>query len=364
MDPSLVNGVFSIPLPGEPLTAEPESATGLHRAAGLREFIAGPENVLLRAAIDEFLLTPQTPYNPLVLVGPSGAGKSHLARGIALEWHRRRPAATVLCIDAADFAREFSLAVETQGTGEFRDYYRTCELLVLEDLAHLKDKPAAEQELMLTLDALVELGSRIVVTAPFAPAELTFLSPMLRSRLTGGLVVPVARPDVLTRMELLRRLAAQRSLRLTDAAVTQLAESLDAAVPQLEGALMFLQASNGDRDGHEIDATQVAEYLASRDERPQPTLREIATQTAKHFALKVTDLRSPSRRRTVATARYVAMFLARELTADSLVQIGGYFGGRDHATVLHGCRRTEELLRTDQQTQQAVTCLRQTLQPL
>jgi len=359
----LVNGVFSIPLPGEPLAAEPETATGLHRSAGLREFIAGPENALLRAAVDEFLSTPGTTYNPLVFVGSSGTGKSHLARGIALEWHRRRPAAAVLCIDAADFAREFALAVETQGTVAFRSRYRGCELLVLEDLAHLDDKPAAQQELIPTLDTLIESGGHAVVTAPAAPAELGFLLPALRGRLSAGLVVPLVRPGLPVRTEILQRLAIQRDLVLTKSALLRLAQSLEATVPELAGALMFLQAAKDGCD-QAIGETQVAEYLASREARPQPTLRTIASQTAKHFALKLTELRSPSRRRTVATARNVAMFLARELTADSLVQIGGYFGGRDHATVLHGCRRAEELLQTDQQTQQAVARLRQLLQPI
>jgi chromosomal replication initiator protein len=198
----------------------------------------------------------------------------------------------------------------------------------------------------------------VVLTAPAAPAEMHALSPQLRSRLSGGLVVPIALPHLQARHEMLRALADQRHVQISEAAISRLAEALEVALPELDGALMFLQTAS---EGEPIDEPQVTQYLASRDERQQPTVRSIAAQTAKYFALKVTDLRSASRSRTIATARNLAMFLSRELTADSLMQIGGYFGGRDHATVLHGCRRAEKLLQTDQQMQQAVTRLRQLL---
>jgi chromosomal replication initiator protein len=261
---------------------------------------------------------------------------------------------------ATDFAREFADAVDTQAVEEFRRRYRTPALLVVEDLGRLQAKPAAQQELQHTLDVLLQTGRRAVLTALRSPPELSGLAPTLRSRLIQGLTVPLAVPEGLTRRVLVRRLADCRGLPLPDEAVTLLADGLYGPVPKLSAALMQLQAS-ADLEACPIDAERIRAFLARQRRLAAPRLQQIAATTARYFCVRVADLRSPSRRQTIVTARGVAMYLARLLTDESFRQIGQYFGGRDHTTILHGYRKTEQLLKTEPLIQKAVGELQEKL---
>ncbi len=201
----------------------------------------------------------------------------------------------------------------------------------------------------------------MVVTALAAPAELRGLMPGLQGRLLAGLSVPLSAPGATARLAILRGLAGLREIDLVEPVAQALAEGLNGTVPELLSALIQLEVP-ARMDGKPIDSGAVRDYLASRNGAKQPRIHDIAILTARYFSLKLADLRGSSRRRPVLTARDVAMYLARSVCRTGLQQIGLYFGGRDHTTVMHACRKIEALVKTDSAIRQAVDQLRQKLQ--
>lgn len=298
--------------------------------------------------------------SPIVLHGLPGTGKSHLAHGLAAAWKRQRTDDKAVLLTATDFARQYADAVDKRTVGTWRAGLTSADLFVLEDLLYLSTKPPAQAQLLYTLDALADRGSLAMITSRLAPHELSNFLPGLVSRLSAGLAVGLVPPELDARRQILSMLCDARGLDLREGALRLLARSRAATVPELSGLLANLELA-AKTAGKQLDDVFVTAYLAERVASRQPALRSIASHTARYFALRVAELRSPSRHRGVVMARDVAMYLARQLTGKSLKQIGDYFGGRDHTTVLHGCRKTEELMRTDQATSEAVLELRQGL---
>ena len=347
----MVDEITRIPLPGTY-----QSGRGANGAPGVRwkmdRFFAGPENGLVEVAVRSVLDERTARFNPLMVCGPPGTGKSHLASGMAAQW-RSLFRGRVVCETAKEFARELADAFEVNAVVEFRAKYRECSLFALEDIEVLRGRSAAQVELIHTLDALLARGTQVVLTACDPPAGLRQLDSMLASRLGEGLVVTLSPPGVAVRTVLLRHWARLRHIRLAEPAARILAEGMDGPVPELGAAFAELATSMKPKGGV-IDADAARTYIRQRNAAREPALSAIAVRTARYFALRLGDLRGPSRRRAVVTARDVAMYLARSLTSHSLEQIGLYFGGRDHTTVLHGCRKTGSLLDSDPMVQQAV----------
>jgi chromosomal replication initiator protein len=356
----MVDGVVDIPLPGRPLEFAAEQGDAVPPC----HFLAGPENRLVEVAVRSVVEEQQNGYNPLVFYGPSGTGKSHLAHGLAAAWKARDRRLRVVCTSAVDFARELADAIETQGVDEFRAKHRGASLLVVEDLGMLASgksgKLNAQEELIHTLDALVAENHWVVVTASVAPTALPGILPALQSRLTAGLTIPLAPPGLEARLAILEQLAAVRNIPLPTPVARVLAEGLIGTAPELAGSLLQF-AVPSEFESVELNVDSAKKYIVHRGSRRPPTLHEIALATARHFSLRLSDLRSPVRRRALVVARGVAIYLARRLTNDSLEQIGSYFGGRDHSTVMHSCRKTEELLVNDPAVLEAVEQLQKTL---
>jgi chromosomal replication initiator protein len=366
----MTDGAVAIPLPSKPLDCgEARSPLFVGTKARVvptppRHFFAGPENrlaeVAVRCAIDEHFAG----CNPLVLYGPSGTGKSHLAQGLAAAWQARDRRRRVVCTTAVDFARELADAIEAQGDEEFRTKHRGAALLVVEDIGMLTSgkscKLNAQEELIHTLDARVAEGRWTVATASGPPAALPGILPALQSRLAAGLAVPLAPPGPAARLAILRQLAALRHIPLPESVAHVLAEGLRGTAPELAGSLTQLAVPAALEQGR-LDVETAHRYVAQSGGVRQPRLHEVALATARHFSLRLSDLRSPARRRALVVARGVAVYLARQLTQESLERIGHYFGNRDHTTILHSYRTTEELLETDPAVRDAVEQLKNTL---
>jgi chromosomal replication initiator protein len=356
--PAVVDGIVEIPLPGRPLDGAP--APGTKFAGGMGSFIAGPENRLVGAAVAAVLDGDASHHSPLVIYGPAGTGKSHLALGLVSAWKARYPQRPAVYACAVDFARGLADAIDTQTTDEFSLAYRNAALLVIEDLQHLAGKQVAQEELVATLNAVADRGGWVVLTSSMRPTDLPETIASLVSRFVAGLTVPLAPPGQAAREVLVDRLAGLRGTALPTAVTQLLANELEVTAPGLLGAIVQLEGLAA-TSGEPISVKSARRALRQRSEARRPSLRRIAVETARQFSLRLSDLRGPSRRRTVVTARDVATYLARNLTGHSLQHIGAYFGGRDHTTISHGCRKLREQLEREPALRQSVLELQERL---
>lgn len=349
----VASGVVEIPLIGTPLENEALPAFSAVAPFALPQFVAGPENHLIEVAATAVLEEPTSAYNPLVLCGPSGSGKTHLSGGLFRAWkslHPRRPASLVT---ATDFAREYRDAVETKTEDQFHVSYARTRLLVIENLDELNGRSSAQRAFAVLLDQLISCHTWVVVTSRTTPARLSGLQQALQARLTSGLTLQLALPSVETRLVILDRVARLRGVAVDDRVLETLAEGLALPVPEFIGALVQLEGE-ARLLGTAITLAAVQRLLTDRRDTRRPSLSQIGKAAAKHFGSSVADLRGPSRRRAIVTARNVAMYLARNLTETSLHRIGTYFGNRDHTTVAHGCRKTEERMQSEPAIRDAV----------
>ena len=345
---------------GAASTAGAGSMAFKEKRACQASFVCGPENRLLAEAVESLLHRSPSPYNPLVLCGPPGTGKSHIARGIARHW--RSQDRDVLFTNGAEFARSFAAALEKETIAGWRSRHRDTALFILEDLTQLSRKAPALCELLYTLDAVQKQQGQVIVTTILPPRHVADMPPALAARLMGGLVLQLSPPGPAARLALLEQFAGLRGIDFSAGALRQLANGLAQTPAELMGALTELSVQCK-IDGEPVTGTRVRAFLAASRTatRVRPTIRSIARLSAKYFGLKPGELTSSTRRRAVVQARNVAIFLARQISGNSLEQLGAYFGGRDHTTILHGYRTIESRSRTDPALRQAVLELRRQL---
>ena len=354
----VISGAFSIPLQAG--ASRPRAKRSRDRASrsSFGEFIGDGENYLVPVVADAVLHSPGS-FNPVVFHGPSGTGKTFLTRGLVQLWSARHTRRLAVVTTGADFARDYANAVDTDSVSDFRRPLRSAALLLIDDLEKLAEKAAAQQELVNTLDALLDSGSQVLVTLKQAPLEAAGLVPALASRLSGGLTVPMSAPGPEARRVILQQLLAMHNLELTEQALISILEGShgSARSPSDFAALQQIVlrlAISGKKRGRVIDEAAVQQVLAAQQPVGEIPLKSIVQQVSKHFRVRVSELKGPQRQQRVVRARGVAMLLARQLTELSLQQVGRHFGNRDHTTVLHACRKTESLMASDPAIRQAV----------
>ncbi len=287
------------------------------------------------------------PLNPLFLHGPAGTGKSHLAAALVDQVVRQAPDRLVAVLAAGDF----EALIKPEGGHEDLARARQADLLVVEDLQHLPSR---------TVEAFVHLvdhgqarGQQQVFTASGGPAQLIHLPTRLTSRLASGLVVGLLPLSPESRRSFLESRAADRGLEVDPAVLAWLAEHLAGSARQLDGAIGRLETLVRLGNGR-LSVEEVAEHFRTEAEAGRPTVERIAQRVGRYFQVEPRQLQSRTRLRSALLPRQVGMYLARQLTGLSLQQIGAYFGGRDHSTVLHACRKVEEALAVDLPLSQAV----------
>ncbi|HYM18228.1 MAG TPA: chromosomal replication initiator protein DnaA [Micropepsaceae bacterium] len=329
-------------------------------------FIVGPSNEFAFKAAQRFAETGDSEMGLLFIHGGFGFGKTHLLNAIALEARTAR-GARVLFLRAEDFMRRFLAALRNQETLAFKEELRGADILLIDDLQHICGRTATISEFLHTVNAFTDLKRKVVIAADRPPSTLEGLSEDIRSRLQGAVVIALEKPDTATRLAILRAKAAEMERKrpraaLPEPVLEQVAKELDVSPRELLGVLMKL-ATYADLTGKPVTAEVAEEAIGSRtvaaDRRV--TIEEIQKKTAEFYKLDLRELHSARRARRVARPRQVAMYLARELTSRSLPDIGRRFGGRDHTTVLHACRRIEALCKTDPVFQQEVDFLRKVL---
>jgi chromosomal replication initiator protein len=328
-------------------------------------FVTGPANEFACKAAQRFAEGGDSEIGLLFIHGGFGFGKTHLLNALALEARTRQ--ARVLFLRAEDFMRRFLGALRSQETLAFKEELRGADILLIDDLQHICGRTATVSEFLHTVNAFTDLKRKVVIAADRPPATLEGLTADVRSRLQGAIVIAMEKPDAATRLAILRARAAEMEKKrpraaLPEAVLSYVAEEIDASPRELLGVLMKL-ATYADLTGKPVTLEVAEEAIGSRgttgDRRV--TIEEIQKKTAEFYKLELRELHSPRRARRVARPRQVAMYLARELTSRSLPDIGRRFGGRDHTTVLHACRRIEALCQSDPVFQQEVDFLRKVL---
>ncbi len=337
----------------------------LHVGGALPYFVAGDENRLVT-----FVSQADTSVfdfgNPILLVGPSGSGKTaiamHLAAKQAVAGSTDGEPARVTYYAAIDFARQYAEAGAADDLAPLRQEINDAPILVIDDLHLIAEKPAAQDELALRIENRTVRGLPTLVTCRKLPPEIRGLRPLLISRVLPGLTVPISTPHGESRLQLLRELALHLSLEIEPELLEILDSQLDSRLParSLEASLkqiaLWCRMNNSPPT---VESVQNAVNVVGKSQ--ELSLAAIAGATARYFRLKLSDLRSSSRKQNLVRARSLAMLLARRLTSKSMHQIGDYFGGRDHTTVLHAIRKTESLLSDDSDLRRAADEIREKL---
>jgi chromosomal replication initiator protein len=311
------------------------------------QFVIGDSNRLAHAAALAVAELPGLAYNPLFICGPPGVGKTHLLHSIANYVTAYGAGCTVRYTTAEAFTNHFVGALRGKAADVFKAAYRGVDVLLVDDVQFLQEKAHTEQEFFHTFNALHQAGAQIVLTSDRPPRDLAALEQRLRERFEAGLVTDVGAPDASTRLAILRKRVQQDDIGSIDPAALQLiGERVVDNVRTLEGALVRVVAF-GSLTGRPVTAALADEVLAGlypelRKRAVAITVAEIQERTAEAFGISVDALLSSSRATAVAWPRQIAMYLARDLTSQSLPAIGHAFGGRNHTTVLHACKRTAQ----------------------
>ncbi len=331
------------------------------------QFVIGDGNRMAHAAALAVAEMPGIAYNPLYICGAPGLGKTHLLHSIAAYVEAHGNGLTVRHTSAEAFTDAYVAAVHGSGGGmeAFRAAHRDVDVLLVDDVQFLERKQKTEEEFFHTFDTLVGAGAQVVLTSDRPPRDLSAMEDRLRERFEAGLVCEVTAPDQLTRRTILRKRVLQDGLcdAIDDGALDVVADRVASSVRALEGALIRIVAF-GSLTGRPVDDALAGEVLDGLypDLKPAArTVRDIQEATAAAFGVPLEELLSSSRAAPVAWPRQVAMYLARELTDQSLPAIGSAFGGRSHTTILHAWRRTAERLAGDAEASDAVQRLRREL---
>jgi chromosomal replication initiator protein len=329
------------------------------------QFVIGDCNRFAHAAALAVAELPGQAYNPLFIYGPPGVGKTHLLHSIGNYVRRFGEGLTVRATTTEQFTSDFVTAVRTGGLDAFKGRFRRADVLLIDDVQFLESKVKTEEEFFHTFNALHEAGSQLVLTSDRLPRDLDALEDRLRERFEAGLVADIGAPDRAVRLAVLRKRVQHDRVELADvAALDVIADHVVDNVRALEGALIRVVAFHS-LTGRALDAELATEVLDGLYPAPRgriaqpaaPTIELIQQFTCEAFGITLEELVSHERTARVAWPRQVAMYLCREHTDQSLPAIGRRFGGRNHTTVLHACRRTTVRLTSDQDAYDAVHTL-------
>ncbi len=316
----------------------------LNTASTFATFVEGKSNQLGLAAARQVAENPGGAYNPLFIYGGVGLGKTHLMQAVGNALVAKNPNAKVVYLHSERFVADMVKALQLNAINDFKRYYRSMDALLIDDIQFFAGKERSQEEFFHTFNSLLEGGRQIILTCDRFPKEINGLEERLKSRFGWGLTVAVEPPELETRVAILMKKAEQVNIDLPHDAAFFIAQRIRANVRDLEGALKRVIAS-ANFTGRAIDVELVREalkdLLALQDK--QVGIDNIQKVVCEYYKIKMNDMVSKRRSRSVARPRQVAMALAKELTNHSLPEIGEAFGGRDHTTVLHACRKIKEL---------------------
>ncbi|WP_302188023.1 chromosomal replication initiator protein DnaA [uncultured Lactobacillus sp.] len=348
---------------------EPVSA-GFNRDLHLNEkytfdnFIQGEGNKLAAGAALAVADSPGTFYNPLFIFGGVGLGKTHLMQAIGHQMLEERPNAKVVYIQSETFVNDFINSIKNKTQEQFREKYRTADLLLVDDIQFFAKKEGIQEEFFHTFETLYNNQKQIVMTSDRLPTEIPDLSERLVSRFAWGLQVEITPPDLETRIAILRKKAESEGLEVDESTLDYIASQVDTNIRELEGALVKVQAQSTIQK-QDINIGLARSALADLklvQKSRGLQISKIQEVVANYFQTSVAEMKGKKRVRNIVIPRQVAMYLSRELTDASLPKIGQEFGGKDHTTVMHACDKIARQMKTDTEIKSAVSDLRQMLE--
>ncbi|PIQ85982.1 MAG: chromosomal replication initiator protein DnaA [Candidatus Omnitrophica bacterium CG11_big_fil_rev_8_21_14_0_20_45_26] len=340
-----------------PASDVPKEIT-LNQRYSFDNFVVGSGNRFAHAASLAVSENLARKYNPLFIYGGVGLGKTHLIQSIACRVLEKNANAKVVYISSEKFTTQLISAIQSRSTTSFRERYRAADLLLIDDIHFIAGKESTQEEFFHTFNTLYDAHKQIVVTSDRPPKDIPGLEERLVSRFGWGLVADIQPPDFETRVAILRKKLDQQKTSIPDDILFLIADKISSNIRELEGALVrvvaYASLTNSD-----LNTTLVKDVLkdAFKEEELKVTIDHIQRCVSEYYGVKVSDLRAKKRNSSVVLPRQVAMFLARQLTSHSLPEVGDYFGGRGHATVLHGVNKIKVKLKSDPKLQQAVEFL-------
>lgn len=328
-------------------------------------FVVGNGNRFAHAAAVAVASAPAHTYNPLLIYGSVGLGKTHLMQAIAHALLLRNPSFKVLYLTSESFTNQLITAIQNRSQAAFRSRFRNPDALLIDDIHFIAGKEATQEEFFHTFNALHDAHKQIILTSGWPPREIPGLELRLVSRFSWGLVTDIQPPDFETRVAILKKKLPPQNTLFPEEALFYIARKIKSNIRELEGALIRVLAY---ASLHSVAITlDLAKELlkhAVSEESHRVNLDLIQQKVADYFQLKVTDLRAKTRSHTVVFARQVAMYLVRELTSHALTEVGAYFGGRNHATVIHACRKINNLQTKDPSIRATLEEIRESLSPI
>jgi len=321
-------------------------------------FVVGPSNRFAHAASLAIVKSPAKAYNPFFIYGGVGLGKTHLMQAIAYEIKRKDPSIKNCYITSERFTFELINAIQHQSTQKFRQKYREIDVILIDDIHFIAGKEATQEEFFHTFNALYDSHKQIIISSDRPPKEIPNLEERLVSRFNWGLITDIQPPDFETRVAILRKKVEREPVKVSEDVMFYIAQQITSNIRELEGALIRVVAYSL-LEERTISLDMAKDVLGDmvKESQKNITIDLIQRRVADYFNLSLQDLKNKKRNKNIVLPRQIAMYLSRELTSFSLPEIGVYFGGKDHTTVLHSCNKIKRGLDKDSQLKSAVSKL-------
>ena len=368
------NDGLASPRPERSIPAEPiplrKSAVTIHDTPNKYEtlvvnpdycfenFVVGHNNRLAHAAAQAVASNPGRAYNPFFVHGGVGLGKTHLLQAVCLRIVEANPNAVLYYTSCEGFVTQFLECVQSGEMAQFRHRFRDVDVLIIDDIHFLTKRDRSQEEFFHTFNSLFQAQKQIILSSDAAPEDIPDLEERLVSRFKWGLVAKIEQPDYETRIEILKTKARLRGMMMPDDVAKFVAERIESNIRELEGAIVKIQLlASVNQQPLSIELAKQA--IGERVAQPagEPTIQSIISVVTEFYGIRLADLQSKHRQRSIALPRHVCMFMARKCTRLSLEEIGGFFGGRDHTTVMHAVKTVEEKLREDPEFPPIITML-------
>lgn len=326
-------------------------------------FVVGPNNSLAHAAALATAESPGRAYNPLFIYGDAGLGKTHLMHAVGQAAAERFPHMQVEYVTTETFTNDLVTAIRSDNMVQFRDRYRNIDLLLVDDIQFLDGKERTQEEFFHTFNTLYESGKQIILSSDRPPRDISTLENRLRSRFEWGLITDIQAPDLETRMAILKLNAENHKVNISDDVITYIAYQAAKNIRELEGALMrvIVYASMNGAPMNRSTAANALSDVFTTSEEISLSLEDISQTVTSHYNTTKEDMLSKSRRAEIVKVRQVCMYLMRDLTTHSFPEIGQFFSGRDHTTVMHAVQKIEKKLKTDNEISEEVRSIKSRL---